>query len=107
MRGEVLRLLEHRARGLAQVDAQFGRDDVAQRGLAQARRAEQQHVVERLGALAGGADEDVELLARLDLADVVVEPLGPQRALHRLFVGRRRVGARRRARDADREHRRR
>ena len=40
------------------------RDDVGQRGLAQARRAEQQHVVERLAALAGGADEDLELLAR-------------------------------------------
>jgi hypothetical protein len=34
------------------------RDDVRQRGLAQARRPEQQHVVERLGALARGLDED-------------------------------------------------
>jgi hypothetical protein len=49
-RGQVLGLLEHRPAGLAQVHAQLGGDDVAQRGLAQARRAEQQHVVQRLGA---------------------------------------------------------
>ena len=34
------------------------------------------------------ADEDLELLARLRLADVLGEPLGPQRALDRLLVGR-------------------
>ena len=49
-RGEVARALEHRARGLAQVDAELLGDDVRERGLAQARRAEQQHVVERLAA---------------------------------------------------------
>jgi hypothetical protein len=52
--GQVAGALEHRAGGLAQVDAHFGGDDVGQRGLAQARRAEEQHVVERLAALAGG-----------------------------------------------------
>jgi hypothetical protein len=49
---QVLGLLEHRAAGLAQVHAQFIGDDVAERRLAQARRAEQQHVVQRLGAAA-------------------------------------------------------
>jgi hypothetical protein len=49
-RGQVAGALQHRARGLAQVDAHLVGDDVGQRGLAQARRAEQQHVVERLGA---------------------------------------------------------
>ena len=49
-RGEIARALEHRARGLAQVDAHLARDDVRERGLAQARRAEQQHVVERFAA---------------------------------------------------------
>jgi hypothetical protein len=39
--------LEHRARRLAQIHAHLARDDVRQRGLAEARRAEQQHVVER------------------------------------------------------------
>ena len=36
-------------------------------------------MVERLAALVGRADEDLQLLAGLGLADVVVEQLGPQR----------------------------
>src|ERR1700743_1164489 len=79
----------HGRTGSREVGAQLGRDDVAQRVLARARRAEQQHVVERFGALAGGADEDVELLAGLDLADVVGTALGPQSVPHRLFGGAR------------------
>jgi hypothetical protein len=51
-RGQVAGALQHRAGGLAQIDAHLGGDDVRQGGLAQARRAEQQHVVERLAALA-------------------------------------------------------
>ena len=50
--------LEHRARGLAQVHAELVRDDVRQRRLAEPRRAEQQHVVERFAALARRLDED-------------------------------------------------
>ena len=53
-RGQVAGALDHRAGGLAQVDAQLVGDDVRERGLAQARRAEDQHVVERLAALARG-----------------------------------------------------
>ena len=66
----------------------FGQD-VRQRGLAQAGRAEQQHMVERLVAHFGGTDENLELLARLGLAHVLLHQLGPQRALDRLLVGRR------------------
>ena len=50
--------LEHGARGLAQVHAHLARDDVRERGLAEPRRAEEQHVVERLLALARRLDED-------------------------------------------------
>ena len=50
-RREVARTLEHRPGGLAQVHAHLARDDVRERRLAQARRAEEQHVVERLAAL--------------------------------------------------------
>ena len=67
-RGQVARALQHRAGGVAQVDAHLARDDVRQRGLAQAGRAEQQHVIERLLALAGGLDENVQLAADLFLA---------------------------------------
>ena len=92
-RRQVLGLFQHRARGAAQVDAQLVGDDVAQRRLAQPRRAEQQHMVQRLGALLGRADEDLQLLARLGLAHVVGQALRAQRALDGLFVGRRGRGA--------------
>ncbi len=85
-RGQVLRLLQHRARGLAQVHPEFVGDDVGERGLAQAGRTEQQHVVHRLAAHLGRADEDGQLLARLRLAHVLGQALGPQRALDRVFV---------------------
>ncbi len=85
-RGQVFRLFQHRPAGLPQVHAELGRDDVAQRGLAQPGRAEQQHVVQRLLPLARGPDEDLELLARLGLADVFLQQLGPQRALQRLLL---------------------
>ena len=85
-RREVARALEHRPGGLAQVDAQLVRDDVRQRGLAEARRAEQQHVVERFAAPLRGVDEDAELLADLLLPDVFVEAAGAQRALDDVFL---------------------
>ncbi|KAF1056725.1 MAG: hypothetical protein GAK34_00134 [Delftia tsuruhatensis] len=87
-RRQVLGLFQHGAAGLAQVHAQLGRDDVRQRGLAQARRAEQQHMVQRLAALSGRADEDLQLLARLGLAHVLLQQLGAQGALHGLFPAR-------------------
>jgi hypothetical protein len=74
-RGEVLGLLEHRPRGLAQVDAELVGDDVRERRLAEARRAEQEHVVHRLAAPLRRADEDPELLARFRLTDVLGESL--------------------------------
>ena len=90
-RSEVLGLFQHRAAGLPQLDAELMRNDVRQGGLAQAGRAKQQHMVQRLVALARRADENLQLLAHLGLAHVLVEQLGAQRALHRLFVGRGRV----------------
>ena len=50
-------------------------------------------MVHRLAAHPRRADEDLELLARLRLADVLGEPLRPQRALDRLLVGRHRRAA--------------
>ena len=49
-RGEVAGLGNHRPGGGAEVDAQFARHDLRQRGLAEARRADEQHVVERFVA---------------------------------------------------------
>ena len=51
-RGEIAGLGDHRAGGGAEIDAQFARHDLRQRGLAQARRADEQHMVERFLARA-------------------------------------------------------
>ena len=73
---------------------ELARDDVRQRGLAEAGRAGQQHVVERLAAAARRLDEEGELVLELLLADEVLEPLRPQRAVELLL-------ARPRGRDLD------
>ena len=57
----------------------LARDDLRQRGLAEARRATKQHVIQRLAAAFGGVDEHPQVLARRLLADELVEALGPQR----------------------------
>ena len=58
----------------------------------QTRRAEQQHVIERLFALARRLDENRKLAADFFLADVLGQLLGPQRALERLFLRRGGIG---------------
>nr|GEU28642.1 hypothetical protein [Tanacetum cinerariifolium] len=88
-RRQVAGAFQHRARRLAQVDAHLARDDVGQRGLAKARWAEQQGMVERLLAVARGSDKNFELVADLGLPDIFIEELGTQGAFDRLFVGRR------------------
>ena len=60
-RGEVARALEHGPGGLAQIHAELGRDDVRECGLAEPGRPEDQHVIQRLAALARGAHEDFQL----------------------------------------------
>ena len=83
---QVAGAFQHRAGGLLQVHAHLGGDDVRQRGLAQPRRAEQQHVVQRLLAPSAGLDEDVELLADLALAHVVGQSARAQRLFQLLFL---------------------
>ena len=84
--GKVPRPLEDGPGGLPHVHAHLVRDDVRQRGLAQARRTEQQHVIQRLRAIARRRDEDPELLADLRLADVLGKRRRAQRALDGLLV---------------------
>ena len=57
-RGDVALALERGAGGLHERHVQLARDDVGERGLAQAGRPREQHVVERLAAPAGGLDEE-------------------------------------------------
>ena len=56
------------------------------RGLAQARRAEDQHMVEGLAAALGGLDVDLHLLAHRLLAEVFVQALGADRGLDGLVL---------------------
>ena len=84
--GEIARLLQHRARSLAQVHLHFVGDDVRQGRLAKTRRAENQHVIERFLAFSRGADKDIHLLAHLFLADVIGQQLRPQRSILRQFL---------------------
>ena len=80
-RGEIARLGDHRPRGGAEADAEFARHDLRQRGLAEPRRADEQHMVERLAALARGLDEDRQILSRLLLPDEFGQRLRPQRGV--------------------------
>ena len=66
-------------------------DDVGERGLAQARRAVEQDVVERLAALPGRRDRHDEVLADALLPDVLVERARPEPRLElRVIVHARR-----------------
>ena len=82
---QVFGLFQHRAAGLAQIDAQLVGNDVAQRRLTQTRRAKQQHVVERFVALFGCSNKNLQLLAHLGLAHIVVQQFGAQGALNGFF----------------------
>ena len=86
MRREIAGPLEHGARRLAQIHAELVRDDVRERRLAEARRAEQQRVIERLAALPRGRDEDLHLRLDARLADVLGEPARPHGAVERLVL---------------------
>ena len=56
--GDVALALERRAGGLHERDVELGGDDLGERGLAEAGRPGEQHVVERLAARGGGLDRD-------------------------------------------------
>jgi hypothetical protein len=84
---EIARPLDHRARGRPHRHAQLVGDHVRERGLAQTRRAVQQHVIERLPPLPRCGDRDVQVLAETVLPDVLVERPRPQSALELDFVG--------------------
>ncbi len=80
-RGQIAGLGDHRAGGGAEIDAQFARDDLRQSRLAQSRRTDEQHVIERFFTPARRLDEHPHIGARLFLADEFVEPLRPQRGI--------------------------
>ena len=84
--GDVGLALERRAGSGADGDAHLAGDDAGQRGLAQAGRADQQHVVERLVAGLGRLDEDLQLLLERLLADEIGQLARTQRDLDVLVL---------------------
>ena len=91
-RRQVAGPLDRRAAGEPQRRAELGGDDHRDRGLAQAGRPGEQHVVRRAAAAQRAAQQQGQLLADPGLADEVVKALGPQRALDDPLVA---VGERR------------
>jgi hypothetical protein len=76
-RGEIAGLGDHRPGGRAEIDAEFARHDLRQRRLAEAGRADEQHMIERVAARLGRLDEHLEIGARRLLAGEIGEACAP------------------------------
>ena len=79
--GEVALALDRRAGGDVRLTPISLARMRGQGGLAQAGRAVEQHVVERLAAVLRGRDRDAQVVLDPVLADVLVDPPRPQRSL--------------------------
>jgi hypothetical protein len=90
--GEVAGLLDDGAGGDADVAAELVAEDEGQGGLAEARRAGEEDVVERLAAALGGADHHLEALDGLGLAGEIGEGQRAQRRFGRRDGRGERVG---------------
>jgi hypothetical protein len=90
--GDIGLALKRRARRLDQGRLHLGGDDVGERGLAEARRPGQEDMVERLPALAGGLDEDRQLIGDLGLVDELREARRTEAAVEVVVPGDRRTG---------------
>ena len=86
-RGDVALALERRAGGHDERHLELGGDDLGQRGLAEAGRAGEQHVVERLAPRGGRVQRHGELLAQRLLADELLQAARAQRAVE-VVLGR-------------------
>jgi len=80
-RRKVTRLGDHRSGGCPEVDPKLARHDLGECRLAEARRADEQHMVQRFAARLCRSDEDLQIGTCLGLTDEIVERLGPHRAV--------------------------
>src|SRR5262249_26505932 len=85
-RCEIAGLGNDGARGGTEVHAEFARHDLGERGLAEARRADEQDVTECLADHPRGLDEHARIAARLRLADEIVELQRAQRSVRRIIL---------------------
>src|SRR5262249_12125297 len=84
-RREIALPLEGRACDAADADTELLSDDVGQAGLAEPRRPDEEHVIERLGPSARRLQRDLELLLDALLADELVQSPRPERAVEFLL----------------------
>ncbi len=93
--GQIGGFFHHGAAADGDVHIQFARDDGSQGCFAEAGRAKEEHMVERLLAQFGGADGNVQKLFDVLLADEFVQGARPQRAVEFRVLGvfQRRVDA--------------
>ena len=86
--GEVAGLGDDRPGGRAEIDAELARDDLGERRLAEAWRADEQHVIERFASRLRRFDEDLQVLARRFLAGEIGQHLRAQgRVILRALLG--------------------
>ena len=90
--GQIARALQHGTRGLPQVDLEFVGDDVCERGLAEARRTEDEHVIQGFAAHARRLHEDAHLGLHVGLTHVVGEALRPNGSIDDFVVPPTRAG---------------
>ena len=88
--GKVAGTVEHRAAGYLEAHAQLVGDDVRQRGLAKARRAVKQRVVERFATVFRSLDKDFKVVNHGLLSAEISEMQRPQRVLE-VLLGRRAI----------------
>ena len=84
--GQVGGALDSGTRGDVDVDAELARDDVRERGLAEAGRSGEEHVIEHLGASAGGFDRHAENFLGALLTDEFVKRARAQREIEPAIV---------------------
>ncbi len=78
---QVARALYRRAGGDFNVDAHLIGQDVRQSCFSQARRAVEQHVIQRFGALASSIDQYLQVFFDLFLADQIDQAMRAQRLI--------------------------
>ena len=79
-------LFQNGSAGGLQLNTHFLRNDAGECGFAEARRAEDQGMVERFSATARRREEDLHLLPHCTLSNVLVEPSRSDRAVHRVIA---------------------
>src|SRR5439155_7885037 len=80
-------VLDRRAARRVERHAHLAREDVRERRLAEAGRAAEKDVIERLATAPRRFDEDLQVLFVLLLADVLVERRGPEESIESFVVG--------------------